>query len=126
MKVFHTDRVSESDFNTILAILGDGGVIGFPTDTAYGLGADPFNEAAIDRMRDRPDSTPLLEHINVPTLVVVGEEDNLTPVAESEKMHAAIPRSVLTRIPGAGHLSSLEDPETFNSLLAAFLKSQVT
>lgn len=63
MEVFHTDRVSESDFNTILAILRRGGVIGFPTDTAYGLGADPFNEAAIDRIfriKQRPETKPVL------------------------------------------------------------------
>jgi L-threonylcarbamoyladenylate synthase len=63
MEVFHTDRISETDFNTILAILGRGGVIGFPTDTAYGLGADPFNEAAIDRIfaiKQRSETKPIL------------------------------------------------------------------
>jgi L-threonylcarbamoyladenylate synthase len=63
MEVFHTDRISESDFNTILAILQRGGVIGFPTDTAYGLGADPFNDAAIDRIfkiKQRPETKPVL------------------------------------------------------------------
>jgi L-threonylcarbamoyladenylate synthase len=63
MQVFHTDRISESDFNTILAVLGHGGVIGFPTDTAYGLGADPFNEAAIQRIfeiKQREETKPIL------------------------------------------------------------------
>ena len=80
MEVFHTDRISESDFNTILAILGRGGVIGFPTDTAYGLGADPFNEAAIDRIfaiKQRPETKPILllvdsihmaEHVSRPPI----------------------------------------------------------
>ena len=63
MEVFHTDRISESDFNTIVAILRAGGLIAFPTDTAYGLGADPFNEAAIDRIFDikrRAEGKPIL------------------------------------------------------------------
>jgi L-threonylcarbamoyladenylate synthase len=63
MEVFHTDRISESDLNTILAILERGGVIGFPTDTAYGLGADPFNERAIERIfqiKRRVETKPIL------------------------------------------------------------------
>jgi L-threonylcarbamoyladenylate synthase len=63
MKVFHTDRISESDFNTILAILGRGGVIGLPTDTAYGLGADAFNESAVKRIfeiKQREEAKPIL------------------------------------------------------------------
>jgi len=63
MEVFHTDRISESDFNTILAVLRRGGVIGFPTDTAYGLGADPFNEFAIQRLfeiKQREETKPIL------------------------------------------------------------------
>jgi L-threonylcarbamoyladenylate synthase len=63
MEVFHTDRISESDFNTILAVLHRGGVIGFPTDTAYGLGADPFNESAIKRIfhiKQRQETKPIL------------------------------------------------------------------
>ena len=63
MEVFHTDLISESDFNTILAVLRRGGVIGFPTDTAYGLGADPFNESAIKRIfqiKQRQETKPIL------------------------------------------------------------------
>jgi L-threonylcarbamoyladenylate synthase len=63
MEVFHTDHISESDFDLILSILQRGGVIAFPTDTAYGLGADPFNEAAVDRIfaiKGRPKTKPIL------------------------------------------------------------------
>jgi L-threonylcarbamoyladenylate synthase len=63
MEVFHTDRISGSDFNTILAVLRRGGVIGFPTDTAYGLGADPFNDTAIERIfeiKERAETKPIL------------------------------------------------------------------
>jgi len=67
MKVFHTDRLSERDFALILSILGRGGVIGFPTDTAYGLGADPFSERAIDRIfeiKQRAETKPILLLVN--------------------------------------------------------------
>lgn len=76
---------------------------------------------AIERLRDRPDSTPLLQTIALPTLIVVGEEDGITPVAESRAMHAAIPGSTLAVIPRAGHLTSLEAPAAFNSAVASFL-----
>jgi len=78
-------------------------------------------EGAIRAMLDRPDSTSLLGTIAVPTLIVVGEEDALTPPAEAEGMHAAIPGATLVRLPHAGHLSNLETPEAFNAAVNAFL-----
>jgi pimeloyl-ACP methyl ester carboxylesterase len=80
---------------------------------------------AIRALMTRPDSTPLLASIHVPTLVVVGEEDVLTPPAASEEMHRAIAGSELVRIPQAGHLSNLEQPELFSAALAAFLSHRV-
>jgi pimeloyl-ACP methyl ester carboxylesterase len=77
--------------------------------------------AAIVRLRDRPDSTPLLDTITVPALVVVGEEDGVTPPSESEQMHAKLEDARLVRIPEAGHLSCLENPAAFNAALGAFL-----
>jgi pimeloyl-ACP methyl ester carboxylesterase len=76
---------------------------------------------AIERLRDRPDSTPLLPAIALPALIVVGEEDGITPVAESRAMHAAIRGSTLAVLPRAGHLASLEAPMGFNAAVAAFL-----
>ncbi len=61
----------------------------------------------------------------MPTLIVVGEEDTLTPPAASEEMHRAIGGSELVRIPRAGHLSNLEQPESFNAALAGFLTHRV-
>lgn len=78
---------------------------------------------AIHRMMHRPDSTALLPTIGVPTLVIVGEEDTLTPVPESERMAGAIKGSKLVKIPAAGHLSNLEQPDAFNHALSAFLVS---
>ena len=80
---------------------------------------------AIRALVTRPDSTPLLRTIHCPTLVVVGEEDVLTPPALSEEMHRAIAGSRLVIVPGAGHLSSFEQPDAFNSALAAFLTHRV-
>jgi pimeloyl-ACP methyl ester carboxylesterase len=77
---------------------------------------------AIQRMMDRLDATAVLQGLRVPTLVVVGEEDALTPVEESRRMAAAIPGAQLEVIPGAGHLSNLEQPERFNAVLAKFLE----
>jgi 3-oxoadipate enol-lactonase len=77
--------------------------------------------AAVVRLRDRPDSTQLLGEIDVPALVVVGEEDEVTPVSESELMGARLADSRLVRIPEAGHLSCMENPVAFSTALASFL-----
>jgi pimeloyl-ACP methyl ester carboxylesterase len=82
----------------------------------------PAGVAAAQRgMAQRPDSTPNLATITVPTLVVVGEEDTLTPPAESVGMAAAVRGARLTRIPGAGHLAGLENPAAFTAALSGFL-----
>ncbi|HEX2443325.1 MAG TPA: alpha/beta hydrolase [Vicinamibacterales bacterium] len=76
---------------------------------------------ALQAMMHRPDSTPLLATIDVPTLVIVGEEDGLTPPPNSESLHRGIRGSRLERVPEAGHLSSLERPDVFNEALDGFL-----
>jgi 3-oxoadipate enol-lactonase len=78
---------------------------------------------ALEAMRDRPDSTPMLATIDVPTLVVVGDEDVVTPIEEARAMHAAIRGSRLEVIPGAGHLSNLERPAAFNAAMSDFVGS---
>lgn len=78
---------------------------------------------ALEAMRTRPDSTPLLPSIDVPTLVVVGDEDVVTPLKEASAMHDAIPGSRLEVIPGAGHLSNLERPAAFNAAMSDFVGS---
>lgn len=76
---------------------------------------------ALRGMAARPDSTPLLGSIRVPTLILVGEEDTLTPPAESEAMAKAIAGSKLVKIPRAGHLANLEQPAAFTRALEDFL-----
>ena len=79
---------------------------------------------ALTAMRDRPDSTPLLPTlVGVPTLVLVGEEDVITPPAISEAMAAAIPEARLVVIPGAGHLPCIEQPVTTTRAVLKFLQS---
>lgn len=73
-------------------------------------------------MRDRADSTPSLAAIGVPSVVIVGEEDAITPPAKSETMARAIPRAGLVTIPGAGHLAPMEKPDEVAAALAAFFE----
>lgn len=75
-------------------------------------------------MAEREDATPLLGQLSCPTLVIVGNEDQLTPPSDSEKMSRLIPGARLAVIPGAGHLSNLEQPEVFNRHLAEFLGTE--
>ena len=76
---------------------------------------------AIQRMMHRPDSTPLLPSIKVPTLVITGDEDALIPVDESRAMATAVPGATLVIVPRAGHLANLEQPDAFNHALHEFL-----
>ena len=74
-------------------------------------------------MEERPDSTPLLRTISVPTLVIAGEEDLASPPEEVESMAGHIPGSTFVRIPQAGHLSNMENPAAFNAAILSFLMS---
>lgn len=69
----------------------------------------------------RPDSRPLLAEISVPTTIVVGDADPLTPMALSEEMAAAIPGATLTIAADCGHVITLERPEVVNKALDAWL-----
>jgi pimeloyl-ACP methyl ester carboxylesterase len=71
----------------------------------------------------RADSRPDLGAITVPTLVAVGEEDSLTPPHLAEEMAAGIPGARLVRIPGAGHLPSMEMPAAVTELLRDWLRA---
>jgi 3-oxoadipate enol-lactonase len=79
--------------------------------------------AAIELIGGRPDSTPMLATIAVPTMVVCGTADVIVPVAESRAMAAEIPGAVLHEVAGAAHLANLEQPLLFSTLLGDFLAS---
>ena len=74
-------------------------------------------------MRDRPDSSPDLPGLSIPTLVIHGEDDQLIPPAEAKAVAAALPEAELVLIPGAGHMVNLEQPAAFNEAVRGFLES---
>ena len=76
---------------------------------------------ALAAMRNRPDSTPTLAEIDVPTLIIHGADDQLIPLTEAEAMRDAIPRAKLVVIPDAGHLPNLEQIDTFNDVVTDFI-----
>lgn len=76
---------------------------------------------ALEAMMLRPDSIPMLGTIDVPTLIVVGEEDVPTPAREARLMHDRIAGSRLEVISQAGHLANMERPAAFNHLLTEFV-----
>jgi len=82
----------------------------------------PGMAGALRAMRDRPDSTPLLSEIRVPTLVVVGSEDQVSPPAVAEAMAGAIPGARLVVISAAGHLAPLEQPLATSRAVMDFLE----
>jgi 3-oxoadipate enol-lactonase len=77
--------------------------------------------AALEVMRDRPDSTPTLGAIKAPTLVVHGKDDQVIPFAEAEATAKAVPNSKLELIEGAGHMPNLEQQAKFDAAIENFL-----
>jgi pimeloyl-ACP methyl ester carboxylesterase len=77
---------------------------------------------ALEAMMARPDSTPTLATIDVPTLILVGEEDALTPRIEAQAMHEQIRGSRLEVIAQAGHICNLERPAAFNHIVSEFVE----
>jgi len=82
----------------------------------------PGMAGALRAMRGRPDSAPLLSKIRVPTLVVVGSEDQVSPPAVAEAMADAIPGARLVVISAAGHLAPLEQPLATSRAVMDFLE----
>lgn len=79
--------------------------------------------ASLRGMAARSDSTPLLPHIDVPTLVVVGQHDAISPPAEMRGIAAAIPRARLVELPNCGHMSTHEAPRELANALESFLRT---
>jgi pimeloyl-ACP methyl ester carboxylesterase len=72
-------------------------------------------------MAARPDSFDTLRSFAGPALVVVGEEDVLSPLADAQAMAEALPDATLSVLPDAGHLTAVETPEAFTAEVAGFL-----
>jgi pimeloyl-ACP methyl ester carboxylesterase len=85
-------------------------------------GTPPEGAAAALRGRaERPDYTELLASIYVPTLVVVGQDDEFTPGGDAEFMYQRIPDAILAVVEGAAHMPNMERPAEFNQALNQFL-----
>lgn len=86
------------------------------------LAADPHGvAAALYGMAERPDMTASLGRIHCPTLVLVGQEDLISPPADMQTMADAIPGAKFVEIPGAAHMAPLESPPDVNGAIAEFL-----
>ena len=100
--------------------LGERALVDRVLNMAEAVGRDAFvrqQQAIIDR----PDNRPFLSEIKCPTVVVVGEQDVLTPVKVAQEMHDGIPGSKLEVIPDCGHLSTMERPDQVNRILSDWL-----
>jgi pimeloyl-ACP methyl ester carboxylesterase len=124
-----------------IRVLGEAGHEAFWADLAPKIFAEDVEPVVVERaraitfeqpltglvatqetIRDRVDSRPTLSTIDVPVLVLVGEEDRLTPPADSEAMVAALPDARFSRMAGAGHLAPLEQPEAVAVAVREFLQ----
>lgn len=83
-------------------------------------------QAALAALGERPDMTDRMRGLRVPTLLVVGAEDALTPPACMEHAQQVIPAAQLLVVPRAGHMTPLESPGVFNAAVLEFLRRQVT
>jgi 3-oxoadipate enol-lactonase len=76
----------------------------------------------IEALAARPDSGPTLPTISVPVLILVGDEDTVTPLPLAERMAREIPGAQLAKIPDAGHLSPWENPDASNRAIEEMLR----
>lgn len=78
-------------------------------------------EHALVALRDREDARSYLPSISVPTLIVVGKDDAITPIPSAEALHQGIAHSKLEIIPGSGHMTTMEQPEQVNQAIRRFV-----
>jgi pimeloyl-ACP methyl ester carboxylesterase len=84
--------------------------------------SDPARHARqITALLNRPDARPLLATITVPTLVVVGRQDEWSPVGQHERLASAVPGARLEVVENSGHMVTVEQPEVVSSLLVDWL-----
>lgn len=102
MKVLNTETMDDSQYDEVVSLLSNGGIIAFPTDTAYGLGCDPFNEGAVNRIfavKGRADTKPILllvdsipmaESVSLPTDTFYGVANRFWPGPLTIILRAAV------------------------------------
>lgn len=100
--------------------LGDAPLVATIEQMVRDTGFEIF-ERQQEAIISRPDNRPFLPEIRCSTLVIVGEQDVVTPPKVSHEMAAAIPDARIEVIPDCGHLTTLERPETVTTLLAEWL-----
>jgi pimeloyl-ACP methyl ester carboxylesterase len=83
------------------------------------------HERQIRALLDRPDPRDLLPRIACPTLVMVGRQDQWSPVAQHEEIAALVPGAKLVIIEGAGHMSQMEQPAATTAALVSWLRDAV-
>jgi pimeloyl-ACP methyl ester carboxylesterase len=79
--------------------------------------------SALEAMAERPDSSPLLPSLQVPVLIIVGEDDAITPPADAERMASLLPNATLVRIADAAHLANVEKAAEVNAAIEAWLQT---
>jgi 3-oxoadipate enol-lactonase len=88
--------------------------------------SDPVGvKGCLIAMLSRTDTTPFLEKIEIPALLVCGESDKLTPPPVMQEMHQKIKGSEFVVVPKAGHMSPIENPEFVNKEIEDFLKRRI-
>lgn len=100
--------------------LHDARLVNLLAEMAAGVGLDGFIRQQTAIM-GRADSRPLLQHIACPTLVLCGRQDQLTPLALHEEIHAGIAGSRLVVVDECGHMSTMEQPAQVNQALVEWL-----
>jgi pimeloyl-ACP methyl ester carboxylesterase len=110
LRFLHRDRRTDATLNRVIR------------DMAADTGVEAFvrQQKAI---MTRPDSRPQLSSIACPTLVLVGEGDELTPPSLAQEIAAGIAGARLVTVPDCGHLSTVERPEAVNAALAEWLEA---
>jgi pimeloyl-ACP methyl ester carboxylesterase len=86
----------------------------------HDTGVDAFRRQQM-ALIGRYDSRPMLASITCPTLVLIGREDALTPLEQSQEMAAGIPKAKLEIVSDCGHLSTMERPQQVNNVLRSWL-----
>ncbi|HEX5958042.1 MAG TPA: alpha/beta fold hydrolase [Hyphomicrobiaceae bacterium] len=102
--------------------LADKALVDAVVQMAVDIGLDAFKRQE-EAIIARPDNRPLLRSIRCPTLVLVGEQDALTPIDTAREIAAGITGARLEIIPDCGHLSAMERPEAVSQALREWLKA---
>ncbi|MFD2178042.1 alpha/beta fold hydrolase [Veronia pacifica] len=131
-RAVHLDRVSQGDMLGVMKEVMIPKYLhqGFPrpeidqlcVEMARTLGDQVFINQSL-ALRDRPDQQDTLAKVRVPTLILMGEDDQLCPLDRHETMKALIPHANFVVVEKAGHLPTLEQPEATSQHLSDWLNS---